>query len=132
MLNLTKQTVGVKTQNLFLGIWLQNEYHCGHHIFVIKRILILRLLIKHLFSWRTFYKINNVCDYCPNCIIPFMTFFYPIPKGCISSCFFSYLKKLLLCCSLGAGNHRYFMGYLFFLLFMICWMIYGCISCEYN
>uniref|UniRef100_A0A8D2GUC3 Palmitoyltransferase n=1 Tax=Urocitellus parryii TaxID=9999 RepID=A0A8D2GUC3_UROPR len=28
----------------------------------------------------------------------------------------------------GAGNHRYFMGYLFFLLFMICWMIYGCIS----
>lgn len=32
----------------------------------------------------------------------------------------------------GAGNHRYFMGYLFFLLFMICWMIYGCISCEYG
>ncbi|MEJ1277202.1 zinc finger DHHC domain containing 17 [Cricetulus griseus] len=32
----------------------------------------------------------------------------------------------------GAGNHRYFMGYLFFLLFMICWMIYGCVSCEYN
>uniref|UniRef100_A0ACB8FPE1 Palmitoyltransferase zdhhc17 n=1 Tax=Sphaerodactylus townsendi TaxID=933632 RepID=A0ACB8FPE1_9SAUR len=29
---------------------------------------------------------------------------------------------------IGAGNHRYFMGYLFFLLFMICWMIYGCIS----
>ncbi|GAB1295559.1 Palmitoyltransferase ZDHHC17 [Apodemus speciosus] len=28
----------------------------------------------------------------------------------------------------GAGNHRYFMGYLFFLLFMICWMIYGCVS----
>uniref|UniRef100_A0A8C4IVX5 Palmitoyltransferase n=1 Tax=Dromaius novaehollandiae TaxID=8790 RepID=A0A8C4IVX5_DRONO len=31
----------------------------------------------------------------------------------------------------GAGNHRYFMGYLFFLLFMICWMIYGCISYFY-
>lgn len=28
----------------------------------------------------------------------------------------------------GSGNHRYFMGYLFFLLCMICWMIYGCIS----
>ncbi|KAF3859651.1 hypothetical protein F7725_022050 [Dissostichus mawsoni] len=28
----------------------------------------------------------------------------------------------------GSGNHRYFMGYLFFLLLMICWMIYGCIS----
>uniref|UniRef100_A0A7N8XUA1 Palmitoyltransferase n=1 Tax=Mastacembelus armatus TaxID=205130 RepID=A0A7N8XUA1_9TELE len=28
----------------------------------------------------------------------------------------------------GTGNHRYFMGYLFFLLCMICWMIYGCIS----
>uniref|UniRef100_A0A8C9XYB4 Palmitoyltransferase n=1 Tax=Sander lucioperca TaxID=283035 RepID=A0A8C9XYB4_SANLU len=28
----------------------------------------------------------------------------------------------------GIGNHRYFMGYLFFLLCMICWMIYGCIS----
>uniref|UniRef100_A0AAY4D2S2 Palmitoyltransferase n=1 Tax=Denticeps clupeoides TaxID=299321 RepID=A0AAY4D2S2_9TELE len=27
----------------------------------------------------------------------------------------------------GSGNHRYFMGYLFFLLCMICWMIYGCI-----
>ncbi|KAL4659567.1 palmitoyltransferase ZDHHC17-like [Arapaima gigas] len=27
----------------------------------------------------------------------------------------------------GAGNHRYFIGYLFFLLCMICWMIYGCI-----
>uniref|UniRef100_A0A673CRG1 Palmitoyltransferase n=1 Tax=Sphaeramia orbicularis TaxID=375764 RepID=A0A673CRG1_9TELE len=25
----------------------------------------------------------------------------------------------------GSGNHRYFMGYLFFLLCMICWMIYG-------
>lgn len=32
----------------------------------------------------------------------------------------------------GAGNHRYFMGYLFFLLFMICWMIYGCISCKFS
>lgn len=30
----------------------------------------------------------------------------------------------------GSGNHRYFMGYLFFLLCMICWMMYGCISCE--
>ena len=30
----------------------------------------------------------------------------------------------------GSGNHRYFMGYLFFLLCMICWMIYGCICCE--
>ncbi|TKS91065.1 Palmitoyltransferase ZDHHC17 [Collichthys lucidus] len=28
----------------------------------------------------------------------------------------------------GSGNHRYFMGYLFFLLCMICWMMYGCIS----
>uniref|UniRef100_A0A3P9IH27 Palmitoyltransferase n=1 Tax=Oryzias latipes TaxID=8090 RepID=A0A3P9IH27_ORYLA len=28
----------------------------------------------------------------------------------------------------GSGNHRYFMAYLFFLLCMICWMIYGCIS----
>uniref|UniRef100_A0A8C4GJH4 Palmitoyltransferase n=1 Tax=Dicentrarchus labrax TaxID=13489 RepID=A0A8C4GJH4_DICLA len=28
----------------------------------------------------------------------------------------------------GIGNHRYFMGYLFFLLCMICWMMYGCIS----
>uniref|UniRef100_A0A8C8DL89 Palmitoyltransferase n=1 Tax=Oryzias sinensis TaxID=183150 RepID=A0A8C8DL89_9TELE len=28
----------------------------------------------------------------------------------------------------GTGNHRYFMAYLFFLLCMICWMIYGCIS----
>ncbi|XP_055762040.1 palmitoyltransferase ZDHHC17-like [Salvelinus fontinalis] len=27
----------------------------------------------------------------------------------------------------GSGNHRYFMGYLFFLLCMISWMIYGCI-----
>uniref|UniRef100_A0A671KA29 Palmitoyltransferase n=1 Tax=Sinocyclocheilus anshuiensis TaxID=1608454 RepID=A0A671KA29_9TELE len=27
----------------------------------------------------------------------------------------------------GDGNHRYFMGYLFFLLCMICWMMYGCI-----
>uniref|UniRef100_A0A8C9TM59 Palmitoyltransferase n=1 Tax=Scleropages formosus TaxID=113540 RepID=A0A8C9TM59_SCLFO len=27
----------------------------------------------------------------------------------------------------GSGNHRYFIGYLFFLLCMICWMIYGCI-----
>ncbi|TNM91484.1 hypothetical protein fugu_019864 [Takifugu bimaculatus] len=27
----------------------------------------------------------------------------------------------------GSGNHRYFMGYLFFLLCMICWMMYGCI-----
>ncbi|KAB5541857.1 hypothetical protein PHYPO_G00084760 [Pangasianodon hypophthalmus] len=27
----------------------------------------------------------------------------------------------------GSGNHRYFMGYLFFLLCMICWMIYGCV-----
>ena len=32
--------------------------------------------------------------------------------------------------STGSGNHRYFMGYLFFLLCMICWMMYGCISCE--
>uniref|UniRef100_A0A8C5BLC0 Palmitoyltransferase n=1 Tax=Gadus morhua TaxID=8049 RepID=A0A8C5BLC0_GADMO len=30
----------------------------------------------------------------------------------------------------GSGNHRYFMGYLFFLLCMICWMIYGCICCD--
>uniref|UniRef100_A0A3Q3GY69 Palmitoyltransferase n=1 Tax=Kryptolebias marmoratus TaxID=37003 RepID=A0A3Q3GY69_KRYMA len=28
----------------------------------------------------------------------------------------------------GSGNHRYFMGYLFFLLCMICWMMYGCIA----
>uniref|UniRef100_A0AAR2JYD8 Palmitoyltransferase n=1 Tax=Pygocentrus nattereri TaxID=42514 RepID=A0AAR2JYD8_PYGNA len=27
----------------------------------------------------------------------------------------------------GSGNHRYFIGYLFFLLCMICWMMYGCI-----
>uniref|UniRef100_S4RHH1 Palmitoyltransferase n=1 Tax=Petromyzon marinus TaxID=7757 RepID=S4RHH1_PETMA len=27
----------------------------------------------------------------------------------------------------GAGNHRYFVGYLFFLLGTICWLIYGCI-----
>ncbi|XP_072124317.1 palmitoyltransferase ZDHHC17 isoform X2 [Mobula birostris] len=37
----------------------------------------------------------------------------------------------------GAGNHRYFIGYLFFLLGMIIWMIYGCffywsIHCETN
>ncbi|XP_060695559.1 palmitoyltransferase ZDHHC17 isoform X2 [Hemiscyllium ocellatum] len=37
----------------------------------------------------------------------------------------------------GAGNHRYFIGYLFFLLGMIIWMIYGCflywsIHCESN
>ncbi|XP_067855387.1 palmitoyltransferase ZDHHC17 isoform X2 [Heptranchias perlo] len=35
----------------------------------------------------------------------------------------------------GAGNHRYFIGYLFFLLGMIIWMIYGCflywsVHCE--
>lgn len=32
----------------------------------------------------------------------------------------------------GSGNHRYFMGYLFFLLCMICWMMYGCICCKYR
>lgn len=36
----------------------------------------------------------------------------------------------LLCLAAGSGNHRYFMAYLFFLLCMICWMIYGCISCK--
>uniref|UniRef100_A0A8C4Q4D6 Palmitoyltransferase n=1 Tax=Eptatretus burgeri TaxID=7764 RepID=A0A8C4Q4D6_EPTBU len=28
----------------------------------------------------------------------------------------------------GAGNHRYFVGYLFFLLCMICWVIYGSVT----
>uniref|UniRef100_A0A8C2NCA0 Palmitoyltransferase n=1 Tax=Capra hircus TaxID=9925 RepID=A0A8C2NCA0_CAPHI len=45
----------------------------------------------------------------------------------VSGCVFLAGKIALFCC-LGAGNHRYFMGYLFFLLFMICWMIYGCVS----
>uniref|UniRef100_A0A674NAF5 Palmitoyltransferase n=1 Tax=Takifugu rubripes TaxID=31033 RepID=A0A674NAF5_TAKRU len=31
------------------------------------------------------------------------------------------------CVGMRSGNHRYFMGYLFFLLCMICWMMYGCI-----
>ncbi|XP_013776131.2 palmitoyltransferase ZDHHC17-like [Limulus polyphemus] len=29
---------------------------------------------------------------------------------------------------IGSGNHRYFVGYLFFLLIMICWCLYGCFS----
>uniref|UniRef100_A0A4W3ICA4 Palmitoyltransferase n=1 Tax=Callorhinchus milii TaxID=7868 RepID=A0A4W3ICA4_CALMI len=33
---------------------------------------------------------------------------------------------LSIFCSTWAGNHRYFIGYLFFLLGMIVWMIYGC------
>jgi len=32
----------------------------------------------------------------------------------------------------GAGNHRYFIGYLFFLLGMICWCVYGSYLCKYH
>ena len=34
--------------------------------------------------------------------------------------------------SSGVGNHRYFIGYLFFLMLMILWCLFGCHQCKYN
>ncbi len=33
---------------------------------------------------------------------------------------------------LGADNHKYFVGYLTFLLGMVSWCLYGAIICEYS
>lgn len=112
---------------IYLVLWDLNTIVIIISLCVVVNILAVRFLLKH-FSRKPLYKIMNVCVIIIT-IVAHLS--WHTPQRCIIRCFFL-AEKPCFCRSSGAGNHRYFMGYLFFLLFMICWMIYGCISCEYN